>query len=295
LVWDDANFYTLSISRNFNGGDLDAFLRGEGCHIFRCFSCDLPPPPDLPFASVGGGERRAVTFPNCAEHSYLSQVVQNRSEVIHVESFRTSWFHSIWWDCFGFSGLSGRRISADILSQSHGISMDSLHHSDNLRPHSISRRFESIPGCRNFNGWVSNSSEAKPQVHFARCLFNSTRDYESRGKAPSSMTPCGTNPKSWRPLKEDSRHKPGKNVGIPQVGDVGDRATHNATIVRDHPSRILREFQWCGMREILRALGPEFQRGNFESFDYLGAQSGTIEIHQGRKGTEFRQDHSVWR
>jgi hypothetical protein len=165
-------------------------------------------------------------------------------------------------------------------------------HSDDGRTwHSILRESFSI-SCHGFNGasfFSEDPSEVKFQVHFTRDQLYDTRDYESRGKAPSSMTPRGTSPGSWRPLKEDIRRKPGKNVGIPQVGDAGDRAAHNATIATDHLSRILRGFQWGELRmgaRILRELGPGFQWGSSVSFDYLGAQSETIEIRQGRKGTK---------
>jgi hypothetical protein len=112
-------------------------------------------------------------------------------------------------------------------------------------------------------------SEVISEIHFTKSLLYA-RDYESSGKAPSSMTPRGTSLESWRPLKEDIRRKPGKNVGIPQVGDAGDRAALNATIATDHLSRILRGFQWSQLRKaarILRELGPGFQWGKFAEYE----------------------------
>jgi hypothetical protein len=73
--------------------------------------------------------------------------------------------------------------------------------------------------------------------------FIADRDHESRGWAPSSMTPRGSGPlrmpseflgrlclRGLLSIERDSGHKPGKNVGIPQVGDAGDLTAHSATI-----------------------------------------------------------------
>jgi hypothetical protein len=72
----------LSNSTSLEGVTLDAFLRGEGQRTFQCFSCDLPPPPDFSFASVGGGARRLTILSKYAEPSYQIRVAQIQSEVI---------------------------------------------------------------------------------------------------------------------------------------------------------------------------------------------------------------------
>jgi hypothetical protein len=88
--------------------------------------------------------------------------------------------------------------------------------------------------------FLFSQSKVNIQFHFDKCLFY-TRDYGSCGWALPSIFPRGTNQESWRPLGEDIRRKTRKQSGIPKKGDAGDLAAHDATIVRDHPSRILEE------------------------------------------------------
>jgi hypothetical protein len=75
LVRSSAKFngssFSLSLSRLKSGGDLDALLTEDGFEVLRLFWCDLPPPPDFSFASVGGGARPESTRSRYTEHPTL--------------------------------------------------------------------------------------------------------------------------------------------------------------------------------------------------------------------------------